>query len=113
MPAATRAEDGATPAGVSGLIEVEVVHAVQRCATIKSYRIATPATVAHALRLAVADPDFAALRVDAAAVGVFGRPVGLDHPLRDGDRVEIYRGPAVDPKLARRARAKQTRTAKR
>jgi putative ubiquitin-RnfH superfamily antitoxin RatB of RatAB toxin-antitoxin module len=41
-----------------------------------------------------------------ATYGVFGRVVPADHPLREGDRVEIYRALKVDPRTARRARAK-------
>ncbi|MEQ1803965.1 MAG: RnfH family protein [Burkholderiaceae bacterium] len=37
-------------------------------------------------------------------VGVWGKWLGLDEPLRDRDRVEIYRPLAVDPKEARRRR---------
>lgn len=44
-----------------------------------------------------------------AVFGVFGRVVSPDHRLKDGDRVEIYRPLKVDPKTARRARAKSTR----
>ena len=40
------------------------------------------------------------------AVGIFGRRVKLDHTLADGDRVEIYRPLAMDPKEARRLRAR-------
>lgn len=36
--------------------------------------------------------------------GVWGRVVPLDTPLRDGDRVEVYRPLLVDPKVARRER---------
>jgi len=39
------------------------------------------------------------------AVGIFGKRVELDHRLADGDRVEIYRPLAMDPKEARRQRA--------
>lgn len=38
-------------------------------------------------------------------VGVFGRQRGLDEPVGDGDRVEIYRPLPVDPKEMRRRRA--------
>lgn len=38
------------------------------------------------------------------AVGVWGREQPLTHPLRQGDRVEIYRPLRVDPKEARRLR---------
>lgn len=40
-------------------------------------------------------------------VGVFGKIVPLDTPLRDGDRVEIYRPLVSDPKDARRERVTQ------
>lgn len=37
-------------------------------------------------------------------VGVWGRKTGLEHALREGDRVEVWRALRVDPKLARRER---------
>lgn len=36
--------------------------------------------------------------------GVWAKLKPLDHPLREGDRVEIYRALKVDPKEARRQR---------
>ncbi len=45
-------------------------------------------------------------------VGVFGKAFPLDRPARDGDRVEIYRPLALDPKEARRRRAENARNAK-
>ena len=42
--------------------------------------------------------------VAALEVGVWGRRCSLDQPVRDGDRVEIYRPLLVDPKVARRER---------
>jgi putative ubiquitin-RnfH superfamily antitoxin RatB of RatAB toxin-antitoxin module len=53
-----------------------------------------------------------ALDVARAAVGVWGRRCGLDEPLRDGDRVEIYRPLKVDPKEARRLRDRRQRAAR-
>ncbi len=44
-----------------------------------------------------------------AAVGVYGEARPREQVLKAGDRVEIYRALAVDPKAARRARAKQAR----
>jgi putative ubiquitin-RnfH superfamily antitoxin RatB of RatAB toxin-antitoxin module len=38
------------------------------------------------------------------AIGVWGRKSSLAHLLHDKDRVEIYRGLRVDPKVARRER---------
>jgi uncharacterized protein len=46
------------------------------------------------------------LSIDAVRCGVWGRRCDLAQVLRDGDRVEIYRGLTVDPKEARRLRYK-------
>ena len=45
--------------------------------------------------------------VQADAVGIFGKRVRPDTPLTDGDRVEIYRPLALDPKERRRRRARK------
>lgn len=42
--------------------------------------------------------------VDGLEYGVWGRKQPLQHVLREGDRVEIYRALRVDPKEARRQR---------
>ncbi len=36
---------------------------------------------------------------------IFGERVGSEHPLRDGDRLELLRPLQIDPKEARRRRA--------
>jgi uncharacterized protein len=43
------------------------------------------------------------------SVGVWTKARPLDTPLRDADRVEIYRGLQVDPKEARRLRFRKQR----
>lgn len=40
-------------------------------------------------------------------VGVFGKVVSQDAELSDGDRVEVYRTLKIDPKEARRRRARR------
>jgi uncharacterized protein len=47
-----------------------------------------------------------------ARVGVWGRLRELHEPLRDRDRLEIYRPLTVDPKEARRLRYRSQREAK-
>lgn len=42
-----------------------------------------------------------------AAIGVWGHVVDGGQPLREGDRVELYRPLAIDPKEARRQRARR------
>jgi putative ubiquitin-RnfH superfamily antitoxin RatB of RatAB toxin-antitoxin module len=88
---------------------VEVVYAGSDKPVIKAFRLAAPATVAEALLLAAADPAFAGVDCLGAPVGIYGRIVERAEPLADGDRVEIYRPLAIDPKAARRSRARRSR----
>ena len=45
--------------------------------------------------------------LDQLVTGIWGRKAGWDQPLRDADRVELYRPLTVDPKEARRQRYKR------
>ena len=90
-------------------IAVEVVYAEPLRAVAKTYRLPPAATVEDALRQAAADPDFAGIDVTRAAIGIFGTIASAGEMLRDGDRVEIYRPLAADPKIARRERVRQAR----
>lgn len=47
--------------------------------------------------------------IDSLDVGVYSKKVDLDYPLKDKDRVEIYRKLTIDPKKARMLRAEQKR----
>ena len=62
------------------------------------------ATVRQALEACGLQANFPLTDIGSARVGVWGRTVVLEQPLRDRDRVEIYRQLNVDPKLARRRR---------
>ena len=65
--------------------------------------------------LAAAKPRLPPAAIDeqfwaSAPLGIFGESCGRDRVLQEGDRVEIYRPLAVDPKAARRARATENQT---
>ncbi|SEK30383.1 hypothetical protein SAMN05216359_101357 [Roseateles sp. YR242] len=62
-------------------------------------------TVVEALR---ASHWFEEPQLPALKTGIWGKLRPLDTPLRDGDRVEVYRPLTVDPKEARRQRYKAT-----
>ena len=47
----------------------------------------------------------AGLAAQGMKTGIFGKLAGPETVLKDGDRVEIYRPLALDPKEARRRRA--------
>ena len=90
-------------------LQIEVAYAEPQRAIVKTFRVAPDSKVADALRLAALDPDFSGVNLENSALGIFGRVVRTDHPLKEGDRIEIYRPLAADPKAARRARVKQAR----
>jgi putative ubiquitin-RnfH superfamily antitoxin RatB of RatAB toxin-antitoxin module len=48
--------------------------------------------------------EFADLAIDTLHAGIWGKPHGLSHKLKEHDRIEIYRPLRVDPKVARRER---------
>jgi putative ubiquitin-RnfH superfamily antitoxin RatB of RatAB toxin-antitoxin module len=88
---------------------IEVAYAEPLRAIVKTFRLAAQSQVADAMRLAALDPDFSGVDLANSALGIFGRVVRTDHPLKEGDRIEIYRSLTADPKTARRARAKSAR----
>jgi uncharacterized protein len=99
----------AEPLSDAPLLEIEIAYAEPQRAIVKSLRLPAGACVADALKLAAVDPDFAAVDLANSAFGIFGKLAGADQPLRQGDRIEIYRPLLADPKEARRARAQQAR----
>ena len=79
-------------------LRIEVVCALPDSAAIVEVRLPEGATVREAL---------AASGMKGDQVGIFGKRVTLDARVADGDRVEIYRPLKVDPKEARRSRARR------
>ena len=65
-------------------------------------------TVARAVRESGVLERFPEIDLRRAKLGIFGRRVGLQHVLREGDRIEIYRELVADPKSARRNRVEQS-----
>jgi putative ubiquitin-RnfH superfamily antitoxin RatB of RatAB toxin-antitoxin module len=63
------------------------------------------ASLGEAIRESGLVERFAGCGLEDQATGVWGRPCPPETPLRPGDRVELYRPLAMDPKEARRLRA--------
>ena len=61
-------------------------------------------TVAQALAASGILKEFPQLQGSRLMLGIWGRKTTPGHVLLDGDRLEIYRGLRVDPKVARRER---------
>jgi len=70
--------------------------------------LADGSRVADALDAAAVRPLLESFDPVGLAVGIWSRRVALEAPLRDGDRVEVYRPLAADPKAQRRTRARLT-----
>jgi putative ubiquitin-RnfH superfamily antitoxin RatB of RatAB toxin-antitoxin module len=89
---------------------IEIAYAEPQRGFVKPLRLSPGSCVADALRLAALDPDFSGVDFANSAVGIFGRPARREHVLQEGDRVEIYRPLAADPKDARRTRAREAKS---
>jgi uncharacterized protein len=85
-------------------ITVEVAYAEPQRQFLRRVDLDEGATVADAIAASGIEREFG---IDASALttGIWSKPAARDTLLRDGDRVELYRPLAADPKDARRKRA--------
>jgi uncharacterized protein len=90
-------------------IRIEIVYAEPHRAIVKALSLAAGSRIVDALQLAAVDPSFRGVDLFNSPLGVFGRAAGQDYVLKEGDRIEIYRPLAADPKAARRSRVQQAR----
>jgi putative ubiquitin-RnfH superfamily antitoxin RatB of RatAB toxin-antitoxin module len=90
-------------------IEVSVVYSpASRDVREIVLHLAPSSTVLQAVQASGLLQLFPLIDQQTTVVGVWGRKASLNQPLRENDRVEIYRPLTVDPKVARRERfAKQ------
>ncbi len=82
-------------------VTVEVVFAERRRAVRRQVRVPRGSTVREVVVASGILTEIGGTP-EAHPVGIFGRRVGLDTSVVDGDRVELYRPLVVDPKQARR-----------
>ncbi|MGE3846614.1 MAG: RnfH family protein [Gammaproteobacteria bacterium] len=90
---------------------MEVAWASAEQQWVVALEVPTGTTLRGALERARVDDRLPAEALAAASFGIFGVVKTLETTLADGDRVEIYRPLADDPKLIRRRRG--TRRARR
>jgi putative ubiquitin-RnfH superfamily antitoxin RatB of RatAB toxin-antitoxin module len=94
------------------MLAIEVVYALPSEQRIVRVALPAGATVADAIAasgLPAAHPEIDLAR---NKVGVWMKLVKLDTPLRDRDRVEIYRPLIADPKAVRKQRAAEGKAMK-
>jgi putative ubiquitin-RnfH superfamily antitoxin RatB of RatAB toxin-antitoxin module len=88
------------------LIRVEVAYARPEPLVI-ALHVAPGTTVRGAIEASGLLARCPEIDLARCGVGVFGRARGLDEPVAAGDRVEIYRPLAQDPKERRRRAARR------
>lgn len=87
-------------------ITVEVVCATAEHQRVRRVSLPAGSSVLQAVEQSGILLDMPEVAFDPSRLGIFSRRVSADEQVRDGDRVEIYRPLTLDPKDARRRRAK-------
>ena len=83
-------------------MQVEVVFALPERQVLRTLELQDGSTVGDAIAGSRLAGDFPEIDLEQLQTGVWGRPVERSHVLTDGDRVELYRPLAMDPREARR-----------
>lgn len=86
-------------------MKVEVVYALPAATDAVSVELPAGATVRDALVASGVLKRHPEIALEEQAFGIFGKRAQLEARLSPGDRVEVYRALAIDPKEARRRRA--------
>jgi uncharacterized protein len=92
-----------------GTIRIEVVYALPDGEDAVSVQVAPGASLADAIAASGMLERHPEIDLARNKIGVFGKVVKPDAVVAAGDRVEIYRSLAMDPKEARRRRALRKR----
>jgi len=88
------------------LITIDIVYAAPVQQKSISLQITRGTTIGEAIQQSEMLALFPEIDLAKQAVGVFGKLKKLTDIVQPGDRIEIYRPLLIDPKEARRARAK-------
>jgi putative ubiquitin-RnfH superfamily antitoxin RatB of RatAB toxin-antitoxin module len=92
---------------------VEVAYALPDRQRVVRVPLREGMTAIDAVRAAALEREFPELGRRELALGIYGRRVEATQPLRDGDRVEVYRPLKFDPREARRQAARAARPPRR
>ena len=87
------------------MVEVKVAYANPEEQVIVALTMPENSTVEAAIKASGLLDRFPEISQSELKAGVFGEVCKLDHPVKEADRIEIYRPLLHDPKEARRQRA--------
>jgi putative ubiquitin-RnfH superfamily antitoxin RatB of RatAB toxin-antitoxin module len=93
-------------------IAVEVVYALRNIQKVIPLTLDGGATVKEAVERSGLLEEFPEIDLATNRVGIWGKLSKLDTPLRDKDRVEVFRPLIADPKEVRKQRAAEGKAMK-
>ena len=91
-------------------ILVEIVFAAPDTQLLLELKLNAGTTVERALELSGIYEKFGNVDMTSLPVGIWGKLVGRDRIVENGDRIELYRELDIDPREARRRLAESGRT---
>jgi putative ubiquitin-RnfH superfamily antitoxin RatB of RatAB toxin-antitoxin module len=97
---------------MSDSINVEVLYALPETQTLLKLQVKSGATVGDAIQASGILQKYPEIDLAVNKLGIFGKLAKVDVPLREKDRVEIYRRLIADPKEVRRKRAEEGKVMK-
>lgn len=86
---------------------VEVAYATAGEQALVAVEVPRGATLRDAILASGILARFPEIDLDSSRVGIFSKPAALEGVVHEHDRVEIYRPLEIDPRQARRQRAKK------
>ncbi|MES2536700.1 MAG: RnfH family protein [Pseudomonadota bacterium] len=87
-------------------LRVQLVYATPESQDLRELIVAEGTTLHQAVRQSGMLDAFPEIDLSVCRVGIYGKLKTLETPLREGDRIEIYRPLVADPKDARRRRVR-------
>ena len=87
-------------------MQVEVVFALAEKQVLRAVELPEGATVAEVIEASDIAQQFPGTNLRELQAGVWGKPVEGSCVVRDGDRVELYRPLEIEPREARRLKAR-------
>ncbi len=91
-------------------MQVDICYLAPGIQDCRSLQVPPGSTVADALRLSGLLTQYPEIDLSRQKIGVWNKAVSPETPLREHDRVEIYRPLTADPKTARRQRVAAGKT---
>jgi hypothetical protein len=93
-------------------LRIEVVYPLPHEQLILTAQVPEGATLRDGIQASGVLGRYPELTLDSLEAGVFGKLAKLDTPLRERDRIEIYRPLIADPKAVRKQRAAEGKVMK-